>query len=144
MKVKQGKTGVFQSLTLSACEMTHSTAWSCDCESQVHSKSPSAEMRKEATAEWCLPWNSAHRLQYSWLQLFFPYTSAEILEEANFQFHESGCHAFFPPHKCISWSACLELEQRPHSQWGICHRQTFQSALSCSCRQSKPNKKMNL
>ena len=33
---------------------------------------------------------------------FFPYTSAEILEEANLQFHESECHAFFPPHKSIS------------------------------------------
>lgn len=34
------------------------------CESQAHSKSPSAGMRKEATVEWCscLLWTAAHNL----------------------------------------------------------------------------------
>lgn len=49
---------------------------------------------------------------------FFPYTSAEILEEANLQFHDSGRHALFPPHKSVPAGLAYyynELEQRPYS-----------------------------
>lgn len=83
--------------------------------SQAQSKSPSAEVGREATVECCSGYCALqHNIYYihgfSWFVFFFPNISAEILEEADLQLHESVYQAVLP---YIWWFACCwELDQR--------------------------------